>query len=609
VSWLKRLLDAKPKKSEPGRETEPREATEGSQVSWLYVSGLQTQDSGQSWHDCLSFNDEGKVIGISIAFKPGSVDHLSERFSGIPSDAFSSGHYEIHDRAIDFTLTSTQGTVAYTGRIAGERLELHEQSRTTNYEGDAEYWLIRPLKPQTEMEDRLFGNQMDARLTEDEPDTSTVDSETLGKAMRFRAQAWESDKNDNLVSAIVNFDKAISMNPVDPNSYYGRGVMYCTSHNYTIAMADLNRALRLEPNFPGALCERGLAYVESKDFTRAMADYNKAIAIDPAYAVAHINKGSAYALQEEWMEAIISLDEGIRLDPRASKAYINRATAYEQLGDYSHALENFGTYLFFWPQGPAAEYARKRLEQLEDKHPDSRIEVQNALRANRISVIQGTVRPIEGDPIATIAACDRAIERNPNDASAYHGRGLAHSVRGDLAAAIADFDKALTLLTGATMRASVYSDRGIVRANQSDPVAALADFEKAIELDPTNVNAYNNCSNIYASRGDFPSAIVACDRAAQLNPGFPDTFNNRGSTYCLQGNIAAALADYDRAIEIYPGYAEAHFNRGQAHLELGNFEAALADLHRCLELCPDAFYRAAAEKSISESEAGLAARS
>ena len=235
MSWLKRLLDARPKKSETGRETERREVSEGLQVSWLYVSGLQTQDSGQSWHDYLSFNDEGEVIGISIAFKPRSVDHSSEGFSGIPRNAFSSGHYEIHDRAIDFILTSSQGAVDYTGPITAELMDLHERSRINNREVDTTYWLVRALKPQTGGEDRPFGNQRDAQLIEDEPDTSTVDSETMEKAMRFQAQAWDSDKNDNLVSAIVNFDNAISMNPSDPNSYYGRGVMYCKSHNYTIA--------------------------------------------------------------------------------------------------------------------------------------------------------------------------------------------------------------------------------------------------------------------------------------------------------------------------------------------------------------------------------------
>jgi hypothetical protein len=210
MSWLKRLLDARPKKSETGRETERRGDSEGLQVSWLYVSGLQTQDSGQSWHDYLSFNDEGEVIGISIAFKPGSVDHSSEGFSGIPSNAFSSGHYEIHDRAIDFILTSSQGAVDYTGRITAERMDLHERSRINNREVDTTYWLVRALKPQTGREDRPFGNQRDAQLTEDGPDAFAIGPEATEKALRFQAQAWECDENDDLIGAIVNFDKAIS---------------------------------------------------------------------------------------------------------------------------------------------------------------------------------------------------------------------------------------------------------------------------------------------------------------------------------------------------------------------------------------------------------------
>ncbi|MBK7203095.1 tetratricopeptide repeat protein [Candidatus Amarolinea dominans] len=553
-------------------------------------------------------NDNGKVLGISMAFESGSVDHSSEGFSGIPRNAFSSGRYEIHDHKIDFVLTLPEGTVTYTGRITGERLELHSRSRITNYECDTNYWLVRPLLPQTEMEDRPFGARMDAKLIEDEPGAFTVGPEATEKAIRFQAQAWECDKGDDLIGAIVNFDRAISMNPSNPNSYYGRGVMYCKSLNYTIAVADLNRAMHLEPNFPAALTERGLAYVESKDFARAMVDYDHSIAIDPTYAGAHINKGSAYALQGQWAEAIISLDKGIRLDPEVSAAYFNRATAYQQLGDYSHAIEDFRTYLRFWPQDPAAEYARKHLAKLEEKLPDENRDAVQGASPYHLTIAQGIVLPVEGDPVTTISSCDRAIERNPNDAIAYHSRGLAHSITGDLDAAIADFDQALTLLTDADMRANAYNNRGIARARQGNPVAALADFDRAIELDPTNVNAYNNQGNLYASRGDSTSAIAAYNRAAELDPGFPDTFNNRGGAHRIQGNLTAALADYGRAIEIHSGFALPYINRGEVHLDLGDFEAALADLRRCLELCPDASYRATAEELIARSEAGLAAK-
>ena len=61
-------------------------------------------------------------------------------------------------------------------------------------------------------------------------------------------------------------------------------------------------------------------------------------------------------------------------------------------------------------------------------------------------------------------------------------RGFAHHYRGDLAGAIADFDKALAL----DPNVITYINRGLVRYQQGDRKGARADFERAraITTDP-----------------------------------------------------------------------------------------------------------------------------
>lgn len=603
MSWLKRLADRKPK---VGRQAEWNAVAGDSQVRWLYVSELRVQDDGPSWHEYLSFDDRGRVKAVYLAFEPGSIDRAAEGFSAIPGQAFSSGRYEIHDHTLDFALSMPKGSVAYKGRIVGERLELHWKSSVTKAEGDTRYWWVRTLDPPAGREDTPLGNQTSAQPAGDTEAAPVVDPAVLEEAKRLQAQAWQRDGQDDLIGAIIGFDRAICANPGDPDSYYGRGVMYCKSRNYTMAVADLDRALRLEPSFPAALAERGLAYAKTEHLVRAMADYDRAIAIDPTYALAHVNKGSAYGLQGQWAEAVVSLSEAIRLDPRHSEAYCNRATAYQQLGDNARAAQDFRAYLRASPQAPATAYAQERLAELEKEHPECRDDAQGAPTAHRIQFTDGSVPPVMGDPGALIAEYDQAIERNPNDPAAYHKRGLARAATGDQAAAIADFDQALALLADPRARSVVYSDRGIARARQGDPIAALADFETAIQQDPANVQAHNNCGNAHSLRGDYAVAVAAYDRAALWAPDFPDTFLNRGSAYYVQGNMSAALADYDRAIEIYPEYADAYFNRAKVHLKSRNLEAALADLRHCLGLRPDAAY--AAEVKLLIAKLGAAKR-
>ena len=93
---------------------------------------------------------------------------------------------------------------------------------------------------------------------------------------------------------------------------------------------------------------------------------------------------------------------------------------------------------------------------------------------------------------ASIAKWDEIIPLLPdgkNKARAYYNRGNAKGKRGILAAAIADFDRALEIdpkLSGA------YNNRGSVKGHMGDHAAAIADFDRALEIDPNNAAAHSN---------------------------------------------------------------------------------------------------------------------
>jgi tetratricopeptide (TPR) repeat protein len=78
-----------------------------------------------------------------------------------------------------------------------------------------------------------------------------------------------------------------------------------------------------------------------------------------------------------------------------------------------------------------------------------------------------------------IKACSEIIRSDPSDAIAYHTRGKAHQLKGDLDRAIADYDKAIQLKPN---YASAYETRGLVYATKGDYIHALADVTRASEL-------------------------------------------------------------------------------------------------------------------------------
>jgi tetratricopeptide (TPR) repeat protein len=83
------------------------------------------------------------------------------------------------------------------------------------------------------------------------------------------------------------------------------------------------------------------------------------------------------------------------------------------------------------------------------------------------------------EPQLRIKACSEIIQRDPNDATAYHNRAVAYGLAGNLERAIADYTKAIEIRPD---NASAYENRGRAYASKGDYTRALADVMKASEL-------------------------------------------------------------------------------------------------------------------------------
>jgi tetratricopeptide (TPR) repeat protein len=166
---------------------------------------------------------------------------------------------------------------------------------------------------------------------------------SLEEARKVAEQLYQhgnvAHKQNDLISALALFSRAIALSSPNPSFYYLRGIVNAKLKRYNQSLSDLTTAIDLHPQFPAALAERGLVCVELGEHSQALLDYDKAIEIDPTYAITHINKGSLLAIQERWQDALQHLSTGIALKP-TPEAYFNRAIVYEKLGDYHHAMED-----------------------------------------------------------------------------------------------------------------------------------------------------------------------------------------------------------------------------------------------------------------------------
>jgi tetratricopeptide (TPR) repeat protein len=78
-----------------------------------------------------------------------------------------------------------------------------------------------------------------------------------------------------------------------------------------------------------------------------------------------------------------------------------------------------------------------------------------------------------------IKGCSAMIERNPKDFVAYHNRGDAYGLKGEVDQAISDYTKAIVLNPN---YAPAYNSRGRAYVSKGDYVRAVDDVTKAGEL-------------------------------------------------------------------------------------------------------------------------------
>ena len=127
----------------------------------------------------------------------------------------------------------------------------------------------------------------------------------------------------NYAGAIVDFTKAIEINPRHAAAYRARSEAYLAKGDYDGAIADYTKIIEMDPQETFNYLYRGRAFHRKGDYNRAIADYTKIVEISPRFTGAHYDRGRAYEAQGRSAEAISDYRRALEIDasfPGASEA-------------------------------------------------------------------------------------------------------------------------------------------------------------------------------------------------------------------------------------------------------------------------------------------------
>ena len=218
-------------------------------------------------------------------------------------------------------------------------------------------------------------------------------------------------------------------------------------------------------------------------------------------------------------QSIEYFQQAIDKDPAYALAYAGLADSYAVLSGYSIASpgESF-------PQARTA--ARKALE------------IENGL-AQAHATLGLILGDYDHEWTAAEAEFKRAMELDPNYATAHHWYALLLMSRGRLDEAVAqmrraqELDPLSVIIRSNTVRALVY-------ARQYD--RALEEGRKALEIDPSFAPVHSFIGNAYEGKGMIAEAISEYQKAASAPGRTPLGLQSLGRAQALAGKRSEALA-------------------------------------------------------------------
>jgi tetratricopeptide (TPR) repeat protein/CHAT domain-containing protein len=426
----------------------------------------------------------------------------------------------------------------------------------------------------------------------------------------------------NYDEAVVDFSRAIEINPWDAVYYYNRGKSYYNKRDYADAAGDLERALQINPDKDAWYHELALSYFHAEDYDNAIEAYSIALEKKPGNDVLYSNRGDSYYNLNDYANAAKDYAVALEINPDNNSYYINLARTYYYLKDFDKAINIFSLVIERNPddagsyneRGSSLLAKKDYINAISDFNAALRLNPDHADAWNCLGISYDALKEYE----KAIENYNRAIELKPGDAIYLYNRGRTYQNKKDHLRAIEDFSEAIKLdplferswnsrgmawhalkeyekaIKDISRAVELKSDDALFYYNLGSTYSEMHKYDKAIEylnisltMDPDYVATYNWLGITYKSMGEYFTAIDYYSRAIKLNPKGAVYYSNRGSTRTSLGDYDGAIEDCTIAIELDPRYAQAYSNRALAYDEKGGYALALIDHGKAIGLEPD----------------------
>ena len=292
---------------------------------------------------------------------------------------------------------------------------------------------------------------------------------------------------------LKSLDKAIQLNPKDPELYFLRATFHYNHKNIKDAESDILQAIKLKDNVAKYyVCLSDVNFAQ-RQTDLAEENLEKALAIDKNYNEARLKLAELYYFQKQYDRCIKVVDEASKLNAHNPTAYLIKSFCYKDLGDTANYL--------------------RMLYLVKDQNPK---EVKAHLEL-------GYFYQNKKDVVA-IDHYKNALSVDPKNEEILYNLSQCYMDFGDVEHAKAYYNQLVSLGSKSRYAENALYNLGYISAS------------------------YDN---------DGTKAIEYFSRAIKTNPGFIEAYAARGEVYEQMGNDEQARADYKQCLTLSSNYEPA----------------------------------------------------
>jgi tetratricopeptide (TPR) repeat protein len=221
------------------------------------------------------------------------------------------------------------------------------------------------------------------------PNDSHVNRDLAGEYCTSGLKLWDLE---NYEGAIIDFSKALEIDPEFSQAYLLRGKVKQIAKDYNGAIADFNRSMNIKP-VAEAFILRGLARFHIKAYKGVIADFAKALDLDPQWTTTY-QKSTVELIYHrrafskdclgDFKGAVKDYTKAIQTNPKEAKAFENRGFSKHSLKDFKGAIEDFNKAIEIEPGLGHAYYGRGMTRIAMRLKNDARLDLLKAIELGSV---------------------------------------------------------------------------------------------------------------------------------------------------------------------------------------------------------------------------------